>query len=92
MGKGHKRGSKGAAGGFGGYRHRVRYKPRTQPMETQQERDERARRIEAFIKRGGRIQRIQLAVVAGAGLVSLGGWAASAERTADMMMAAAELQ
>lgn len=84
----HKKGTKGAAGGYGGYRKRYRWPDdRTTPIESEAQRAERARRIQDFLKRGGTIKRYPLAVAAGAGLVQCGGWAASAERTADIMMA-----
>jgi hypothetical protein len=64
---------------------------RTRNLESDQERAERARRIQDFLRRGGRIKRYPLAVAAGAGLVQVGGWAASAERTADLLVMGADL-
>lgn len=88
----YKKGSKGLAGGYGGYRHRYEWPDdRTRPIESETQRAERARRIADFLRRGGRIKRYPLAVAAGAGLVQVGGWAASAERTADIMSMQAEL-
>lgn len=66
MPKGHGRGSKGAAGGYGGYSRRYRWRDdRTGPMESARQREERARLIAEFIARGGRIKRFPLACAAG---------------------------
>lgn len=92
MPKGHKKGSKGSAGGYGGWRRRYHWPDdRTRPIESEASREQRARRIQDFLRRGGVIQRYPLAVAAGAGLVQCGGWAASAERTADMLSLSAEM-
>jgi hypothetical protein len=54
----HKKGSKGLAGGYGGYRARYRWDDdRTRPVESETQRAARQRLIDAFLARGGRIQR-----------------------------------
>lgn len=57
----HKKGSKGLAGGYGGYRHRYSWDDdRTRPLESEQSRRERQRRVDAFIARGGTVKRYPL--------------------------------
>lgn len=62
----HKKGSKGLAGGYGGYGRRYRWDDdRTRPVESETQRAARQRLIDAFIARGGRIQRYPLACARG---------------------------
>lgn len=63
----HKRGSKGSAGGYGGYRRRYVWPDdRVRPLESEASREARARAIQAYLDRGGRIKRISIAVAKGA--------------------------
>jgi hypothetical protein len=66
MAKGHRKGSKGVAGGYGGYRRRYRWADdRTRPIESNESRCERQRMVDEFIARGGRIKRYPLALARG---------------------------
>ena len=56
-----KKGSKGLAAGTGGYKSRKHWGyVRTSTMETDRERELRAKRVAEFLERGGRIQKIAL--------------------------------
>jgi hypothetical protein len=62
----HKKGSKGVAGGYGGYRRRYTWPDdRTRPLETDASRQERQRKVDDFLRRGGRIKRYPLALARG---------------------------